>query len=155
MTSSPIDSPPSDLIGRQKNHSNRSTKRTITWAIILVLSTLFLASSIPKLGGFGFIDTRFERWGYPYWFEFVVGMAEATAAIFLIIPSTAIYATAVLAMIMIGAILTHLLIGQAALAIIPLIVLGLLLYIGWARRPSWVHRLIRRRDVGIEKTPQQ
>lgn len=153
MESSSINSPPSDLINRTKTYSNRSTKRTLVWAIILILSTVYLAASLPKLGGFGFFDARFERWGYPHWFEMVIGILEAAAAIFLILPSTTVYAAGVLGIIMLGAIFTHLFFGQAILAIIPLIMLCLVVFVGWTRRPSAVHTMIRRREVGIKKTP--
>lgn len=156
MESTPIDAPPSDLINRPKVYANRSPRRTAVWGIILLLSTLFLAASMPKLGGFGFFDARFERWGYPYWFELLIGMAEASAAIFLIIPSTAFVAAIALGVIMIGAIITHLAFGEAALALIPLIMLGFLAFVGWNRRPNRVHRLIRQRKVGNKRqTPAE
>jgi uncharacterized membrane protein YphA (DoxX/SURF4 family) len=147
MTSSHSQSPPSDLINRPKTYPHRSLKRTAIWGATLVVATIYIAASVPKLGGFGFFDARFEQWGYPYWFELTVGVIEATAAIFLIIPTTAFYSALALAVIMVGAIFTHLVFGQAALAVVPLIMLCLLAFIGWMRRPAWVHRRIRQRKV--------
>ena len=150
MESSSLNAPPSDLIGRPEVYPNRSLKRIGTWFIILLLATIFLGASVPKLGELGLFDSGFTRWGYPTWFAKGIGMIEATAAIFLIIPSTALYSAIVLGVVMIGAIITHLLFGEAVYALIPFTMLLLLTFVAWVRRPERVHTMIRRRDVGIE-----
>lgn len=139
--------PPSDLVQRTKVYSQRSTARTIYWIVTLLAATIYLAASIPKLGGFGFFDTSFEAWGYPHWLELSVGVVEASAAIFLIIPATALYSAVILGVVMLGAIFTHLVFGSVAVAIVPAIMLGVLFYIGWTNRPSEVKKTARRHEV--------
>ncbi len=130
-----MDSPPSDLIHRPKPIHDRSLKVVAVWAATLFTSVIFIAAAVPMLGGVGFFVERFKNWGYPFWFETVVGITEVVAAVFLIVPSTAFYSALVLAAIMCGAIYTHLVLGQALLAIVPALMLSLLVFIGWARRP--------------------
>lgn len=130
-----MDSPPSDLVHRSKAYPNRSLKNVATWAVTLIASAIFIAAAVPMLGGYGFFEERFQQWGYPDWFQMTVGIIEVISAIFLIIPTTAFYASLALAAIMAGAIYTHLVLGQAALAIVPVVMLGLLAFIGWMRRP--------------------
>lgn len=134
------DAPPSDLIRRHKDVPQRSLKQVGIWALTLLTSLLFIAAAVPKLGGgYSFFSERFQEWGYPGWFELAVGIAEVVSAIFLIIPATAFYAAGVLAVIMLGAIYTHLALGVAAYAILPAIMLCAVGIIGWVRRPRRLH----------------
>lgn len=134
-----MSSPPSDLINRSKTRVERSPGTMALWALTILISLIFIAAAVPKLGSFGFFGDLFERWGYPDWLEMGVGIIEFVAAIFLIIPSTAFFAACTLAAIMVGAIITHLALGTALNALIPLAMLGALLYIAWVRRPQAAH----------------
>lgn len=147
MPTGQSNSPPSDLINRPKTSLNLSMERVVYWSVTLIVATVYLAASMPKLGGFGFFDERFELWGYPHWFEVLIGVIEATAAIFLIIPATALYSAGVLMLIMLGAVVTHLAFGHALLAIVPILMLGVLGYIGWMNRPANVRRLAGRHEI--------
>ncbi|WP_168210458.1 DoxX family protein [Persicimonas caeni] len=132
-----MDSPPSDLIARQKDVPHRSLKTVGVWALTMLTSALFIAAAVPKLGGgYSFFAERFQEWGYPGWFETGVGIAEVVSAIFLIIPTTAFYAAGVLAVIMLGAIYTHVALGVAAYAVLPAVMLCAVAIIGWVRRPQ-------------------
>lgn len=131
-----MQAPPSDLVNRPKSKREHSNKTIAIWMLTLLTSALFIAASLPKLAGFGFFDTAFARWGYPYWLELTVGIVEFVSAVFLIIPTTAFFAALALSVVMVGAIITHLALGDAVLAILPLVLLGILAFLARVRRPQ-------------------
>jgi putative oxidoreductase len=131
-----MQAPPSDLVNRPQSQRQHSNKTLAVWLLTLLTSALFIAASLPKLAGFGFFETAFARWGYPGWLELMVGIVEFVGAVFLIIPTTAFFAAMALSAVMVGAIITHLALGHPVLAILPFMVLGILMFLAWVRRPS-------------------
>jgi uncharacterized membrane protein YphA (DoxX/SURF4 family) len=147
-----VDSPPSDLVNRQKELPNRSLKIVALWALTLFSAAIFIAAAVPKIGGYGFFSQRFDAWGYPGWLETGVGIAEVVGSIFLIIPATSFYASIVLGAIMAGAIYTHLAMGTAVFALFPLILLLGLCYIAWMRRPEALRSTQPRVSTSVPRT---
>lgn len=129
-------SPPSDLVNRTKTKLVHDSKNTALWLLTLATSAIFIAIALPKLGGFGFFQEAFEQWGYPGWVELGVGILEFVGAVFLIIPTTAFFAAWILGAIMVGAVATHLVFGPVGFVIAPLLMLVVLVFIGWMRRPN-------------------
>ena len=111
-------------------------RATSVWALTLVLSVIFIASGIPKLGGIEIAMHDFKEWGYPTWFRQVIGGIEFLGAIVLLIPRTAFYAATVLGAIMLGSIFTHLVHEEYALSLIPMVCFGALVYIASERRAA-------------------
>lgn len=75
-------------------------------AAATVLVVVFALSGGAKLAGLEFEVQAFARWGYPPWFMYAVGAAEAAGALALL---TRRYgALAALAALMVGALATHL-----------------------------------------------
>lgn len=74
---------------------------------------------------------------------YVIGLVEVVGAIALLVPRLAPYAAAELGGVMIGATITHLMFDPPAHAAAPVILLGLLFVVGWARRPDF----LRKREV--------
>lgn len=125
------------------------TRAIVLWSLSVLLALFFLVSGSGKLlngeasGGARF-DEQFEIWGYPAWFRFPVGLAEVAGAVGLLVPRLRPYAAAGLTLVMAGAVVTHLRIGEAAFAPIPL-VLGLLTAtVAWMARPEWVQQRLGR-----------
>jgi uncharacterized membrane protein YphA (DoxX/SURF4 family) len=107
------------------------------WAVTIVLALIYIIAGVPKLGALDFIHRRFsEVWGYPLWFEYLIGALEFVGGILLIIPSTAFWAASMLSVIMVGAIYTHLALGNPAFTPVPLICLALLVYVASKRVPG-------------------
>ncbi|MED4784740.1 DoxX family protein [Brevibacillus choshinensis] len=77
----------------------------------------------------------FNKLGYPAWFRIVIGILEITGAIALLIRSSSRYGAIILALIMIGAMISSLVKGAAGDAIVPVIMLFLLVWIAVVRRP--------------------
>jgi uncharacterized membrane protein YphA (DoxX/SURF4 family) len=78
-----------------------------TKAISILLALIFLASGLAKLASLEFELVAFERWGYPIWFMYFIGAVEVVGGIGLIIQRFSAAAGTALAIMMIGAIGTH------------------------------------------------
>ena len=107
-----------------------------------LLAVLYLMSGVPKLAGVEQIVKEFAKWGYPGWFRLVVGTVEVASAVLLLIPRVAFFGASALAVIMIGAIHTHVFRGtnEAGMAVVPLLLLVFLAIVGYARRPASLRR---------------
>ncbi len=84
-------------------------------------------------------SVKFANWGYPSWFRFVIGAGELVAAVLLVIPRRRFrfLASALLVVILVGAVLTHI-ISQDSLmnSISAPIHLTIMAAIAWASRPE-------------------
>ena len=78
-----------------------------TKALSILLALIFLASGLAKLASLEFELAAFERWGYPIWFMYLIGVVEVAGGVGLIIQRFSAAAGAALALMMIGAIGTH------------------------------------------------
>jgi len=87
-------------------------KETAIW-----LPTLFLIVVFTMQGAAKFSDTSgwaraFQHWGYPDWFRWTIGFAELLAAAFLLWRRTAALGAAIIVILMIGGIGTHVAAGD-------------------------------------------
>jgi len=104
-----------------------------SWVVAVLLALAFLGAGSLKLTSQPMMVANFAGWGFPSWFLYVTGTIEVVSAILLLIPRTALIGTGLLICTMIGALLTHLTHGQAAMIGAPLVLLLLLLLFGWLR----------------------
>lgn len=102
--------------------------------IALVLGALFLGSGISKLVAPDFLVRSFEQWGYGSTFMTIVGLAEIVGGVLVVIPATRGSGAALLAVIMVGAVVTH---GAAAQWAAMLLPAGVLALIWLLMRPRW------------------
>jgi len=109
---------------------------TITlWTLQILVAAAFLFAGGAKLVGGPQMVAAFDKIGVGQWFRYLTGTLEVAGAIGLLIPGLAFYGAALLAVVMVGAVITHLAIlgGSPAGAIVLLIVTGTVAYL---RRPS-------------------
>lgn len=101
------------------------------WSTIVsyVLGLLFLVIGAGKLAGADMVSADFARWGYPVWFLHVTGLFELTGAVLLLFATTRFAGAAILAMVMIGAVFTHIVHGEWLSAIVPAVLLGVFSWI--------------------------
>ena len=111
------------------------TWKTIgTWALTVILAAFFLVAGGLKLRGVPSQVDNFAHWGYAEWFLHVIGAVEAAGAMGLLVPRLAGFAAMLLGGTMLGAALTHLVHHEMKAVPIPLVLLGLLAVVGYARR---------------------
>ena len=108
--------------------------RIVLWVLSALLAALYLAAGGSKLAGAQQHVEHFAKWGYPDWFRLLVGALEVAAGIALLIPRAAIVASATLAVVMAGAVYTHVRHDEAAQAMVPAVLLILLALVGYLRR---------------------
>lgn len=111
------------------------------WALVVMLWVVsaFLTSVFVKAGWAKFSDSSgwaraFRFWGYPAWFRFLVGVIEVLGGALLLLPWTAMYAAMALAVIMLGAMGTHVAHGRPADVsheVFPLALLAGVIYLHW------------------------
>jgi len=110
--------------------------------IVLYLISAFLVMVFLKAGWPKFSDSSgwaraFARWGFPVWFRVLIGAVEVLGALLLLVPQTAIYAAGALAVIMLGAMGTHVAHGDPTAVYheaFPLALLGVVMYLHWRRK---------------------
>src|SRR5437762_5306142 len=97
-------------------------RRAIVWTLTIVAAAMFLLAGSLKLTGVPMEVQLFSAIGIGQWFRYVTGSLEVGAAIGLFVPALAPLAALLLAVVMVGAILTHLFIVGGS----PLIPIALL-----------------------------
>ncbi|MGE0232227.1 MAG: DoxX family protein [Flavobacteriaceae bacterium] len=87
------------------------------------LAAIFLFSGGAKLAGLDFEVRAFERWGYPPAFMYLTGVLEVAGAIGLFVKPLKALAAACLALLMIGAVGTHMVFAEWPMMIMASIIL--------------------------------
>jgi uncharacterized membrane protein YphA (DoxX/SURF4 family) len=109
-------------------------KTVALWMVTVLLACLFLFAGSMK-----FVSPEaargFAEMGFPDWFRVLIAVVEIGGAVALLVPRTAVFGAAALAVVMVGAVGTLLTHGAAAQALVPAVVLVLLVLVGYARRP--------------------
>ena len=129
--------------------------RSISWKdLALWVPTLFLVYVFARQGTAKFSDTSgwaraFATWHFPVWFRILIGVSETLAALLLLSRRTASAGAAIIALVMLGGMGTHVYWGhprQVTGEVFPL-VLSLIVLVGrwpqlatllsrWQRRPA-------------------
>jgi putative oxidoreductase len=118
------------------------------WVVQIVLALAFLGASSGKLLGQPEMIGLFEAIGVGQWFRYVTGLLEAAGAVLIVVPPTKFFGAALLGLIMIGAVLTHLFILHNA-PTAPAVLLVLAGIVAWGRRQS-LHPVLAR--LGLVKS---
>jgi hypothetical protein len=92
-----------------------------------VLTAVFLVAAGMKFAAVPFEVEGFARFGYPLWFMYVVGALQLLGAVLLWTRGCVALGAGLLAVLMVGAVGSHLLAGDPALMPLPAFVLLLLL----------------------------
>lgn len=104
------------------------------WILQILAAFVFLGAGGSKLAGTADMIAVFDKVGVGQWFRYLTGLLEISGAVGLLIPRLSFYAALLLAVVMIGAIISHLTVlgGSPAAPIVLLIVTAA---IAWLRRP--------------------
>jgi putative oxidoreductase len=116
----------------------------------LLLALIFLASGLAKLASLEFELVAFERWGYPIWFMYLIGAVEVIGGLGLLIQRFSAAAAAALAVMMIGAIGTHVIHsewGMLAAASLIFVMSAVRAYLGRTDVRSLISHLTKRKEL--------
>jgi putative oxidoreductase len=122
-------------VGRRRSAMNRA-KTIGIWVLTVLLTGIFLMAGGAKLLADAQMVENFQAWGYPDWFRALVGGAEVGAAVLLLFPRTAAPAAAILCLIMVGAVDTHLRWQEYIEASVPFILGTLCAVLAVVRHPG-------------------
>ena len=95
----------------------------VQMVITVLLSLAFLGSGIMKLTGSEQISQGFEKWGYPIFFMYVIGLCEVAGAIGFWLRRFSYAAKVCIILLMAGAVLTHLVFDSFQEAMPPIILI--------------------------------
>jgi putative oxidoreductase len=109
------------------------TVNIVLWVVQILLALAFLGAASGKLLGKPEMVGLFEAIGIGQWFRYVTGLLEAAGAVLIVVPRTKAFGAALLGVVMIGAVLTHLVILHNA-PTAPAVLLILAGIVAWARR---------------------
>ena len=109
--------------------------RITAWGLAGLAAAAFLAAGASKLAGAPPMVEMFGKLGAGQWFRYLTGALEVIGAVGLLVPRTRFYGALLLAIIMIGAVVTHLAIlgGSPIPALVLLAIVGT---VAWLRRPT-------------------
>ena len=119
----------------------RRLSHLASWSISIILALLFAAVGFSKLWGppSARWSDRFLHWGYPAGFQYVVGGVEIISGLALLVPRSRKPASVTLALVMAGAVGTHLIHGELPRIVVPLI-LGILAFLLFLSTPPVEHK---------------
>ncbi|SEI05822.1 DoxX family protein [Pseudomonas asplenii] len=107
--------------------------RITSWVLRLLSAAAFLAAGSAKLAGVPMMVAIFDQIGAGQWFRIFTGVVEIAGAIAILLPVTVAFGAVLLAVTMIGAVFTHLvLIGGNPLPAIVLLAI--------TSTVAWLHR---------------
>lgn len=103
------------------------------WVRVAIAAFFALAAGL-KLAAVDFEVQAFAHFGYPLWFMYFIGAVELVGAALLVSRGVS-YGAAVLAVVMVGALGTHIHVGDPVTKMLPaavlLVLLGLILRARW------------------------
>jgi uncharacterized membrane protein YphA (DoxX/SURF4 family) len=113
--------------------SDAKTARVLS----ILLALVYVVVAVAQIAGVAGVAESFARWGYPTWFRYLIGVLELAGAAILLIPKISGFACVLLGVLMVGAIYTHALAGEFPMILLNALLLALLGWLGWLRRPTF------------------
>jgi uncharacterized membrane protein YphA (DoxX/SURF4 family) len=106
-----------------------------TQIVAVLLALIFIALGAVRFYNAEEVGKQFALWGYPSWFVLVVGAVEIAMGLLILYPRTSWIGAAVLAVLMVGAVATHLIHGQKTAALMPGLLCVSLMSLAYHRFP--------------------
>jgi putative oxidoreductase len=114
-----------------------NAQHTTARILSIILALVFLAAGAFKLMNTEQAAASFMHFGYPAAFAYVIALAEVGGGLLLFAPAMSLYAAGLLLVVMIGALFSHLKVGETSNALVPLVLAVLLgVVIVFSRRRS-------------------
>jgi uncharacterized membrane protein YphA (DoxX/SURF4 family) len=102
----------------------RIAREAVLWIITAFLVYVFVRQGLSKFSDDSGWSKAFRFWGYPDWFRILVGVAEVSAALLLLVPRIAFIGAMMIIVVMLGGMATHVVTGhprQVTSEIVPLV----------------------------------
>jgi uncharacterized membrane protein YphA (DoxX/SURF4 family) len=118
------------------------------WIVTAFLVYVFVRQGLAKFSDTSGWARAFALWHYPVWFRTLIGILETGASLLLLTRRTASIGAAIIVLVMLGGMGTHLYWGQARYMtseVMPL-TLGLVVLVG--RWRHFAHWALRPRNAG-------
>ena len=132
----------SQIITEDTRLGSHSTGKIINvglWILQIGAAGMFLMAGFCKFSGDPRMVGLFDTIGFGQWFRYVTGSLEVLGAVLLLVPRLSGLGALLLVGVMLGAVITHLVIGGSPLgAIILLIVTSV---VAWGRRQRTMNLL--------------
>jgi putative oxidoreductase len=107
---------------RQEETMDRPRWQVYVGHGLAVLAALSIGGAgAAKLASTPDLVANFARWGYAPWFVYLAGALEVLGAVLVVVPRTRVAGAALLVVVMLGAVATHLRAGEAAEIVAPLV----------------------------------
>lgn len=119
------------------NSSAPGLTRTVL-VLRVLLAAFFVFLALKNLLGDARMAADFSRWGYPDGFRIAVAVLQLAGAVGLFVPALVLPSAAMLAVLLVGAVATHLRFDPPLAAAPALVCLLLLAPVLWAVRPAWL-----------------
>ncbi|MBO3697209.1 DoxX family protein [Roseivirga sp. E12] len=110
-------------------------KRVFSWVLQVLLSLEFILAGQAKFTNPEAWQKQFDRWSYPDGTYYIVGGLEVILAILLLFPKYAYKAALGMAVIMLGASITHIIHGESRTTV-TMILMVLLITLSYLRKPE-------------------
>lgn len=116
-----------------RRHERRAAGNIVLWVVQIAAAAMFFLAAVPKLAGDPKMVGLFAAISLGQWFRYLTGSLEVLGAALLLVPALSGFGGLMLAVVMIGAVFTHLFVigGNPAPAIVLLIASAA---IAWGRR---------------------
>lgn len=111
----------------------RRALNILLWCVQALLALVFAGAAWAKLTGNPEMVALFAAIGFGQWFRYVTGILELAGAVLIMVPRTSRIGAALLATIMVGAVIAHVLVLHVSPAA-PAVLLLLSALVAWARR---------------------
>ena len=114
------------------------------WVLQVLLAVSFASAAFQKLGGSDYMVKLFDKIGFGTWFRYVIGLIELVGAIGLLIPLLTGAAAVGLMLLMVGATITNVSIGENPAS--PIVFLLFTVLLVWGRWPQFEALVLRLRN---------
>ena len=120
----------------------RIALEVLLWILAAMLIMVFVRAGWDKFDPTSGWARAFSFWGYPVWFRVLIGVLEIAAALLLVWPRTAAYGAAIIIVVMLGGMGTHVFVehrpSRLTSELLHLIVASMVLIGRWrARIQPW------------------
>lgn len=112
----------------------------VLWLFALFLAWVFIRQGIAKFSDTSGWARAFRVWNFPVWFRVLIGVIETTAALLLLTRRTAFAGAAMIIVVMIGAMGTHVYWGHPGQVTSEIFPLFLATVVALGRRKSFFLR---------------